>query len=560
MAAPIYFASGLSLSEAAAWPDALGTFVPTMAPDLFGTPLILFNTYESGQPNGTTITTGNSGGGAGTAFSAVTIGASATVTYTTPGIDGTLAGTYTTSGSAAIARTTWSGTAIPVPQPRLQGQAIANPTSLTPSQTPIMRLVSGGTQGCRISINSTGKVSLRDTASTTVLTSAGTMTTASTWTIKWDVSYGPAAPATMYIWYSWPPTANPDETLTGTGNFGSTTFDQADFGVGATTANAAVRLDNLFVTDQGLGAVADVWATDTWQTTDAVTTQVAYTRTATDTWQTSDAATGRLTFARTASDAFTTADSVTRATADLRAVTDGWQTSDAATAGSALARAIADGWQTSDATTTSTALIRAVVDAFTTADAATRTPVIMRAVADGWLTAEDVSRLLILSRTAVDSIDTADSAVGHSHVPRAVTFYVGRPVLPWLVGDPTNSWDIGLPVLPWIVGRAVVPVTSVSAEATMYVQIPVTALVSGLPSDPTGDTVSLAFMLGRATPDTPDWVLGSWQTSSVNGQYFAQALVGPTGHVLTPGVYTVWIKIEDDPETPIAQSGNLTVY
>lgn len=103
--------------------------------------------------------------------------------------------------------------------------------------------------------------------------------------------------------------------------------------------------------------------------------------------------------------------------------------------------------------------------------------------------------------------------------------------------------------------------TSISALSTQWVQVPVTELDSGIPIDPTGNAVSLAFLLGRANPQISDWLSGQWQPADVNGQYLAEVLVGPTGALaLTPGNYTVWIKVDAAPETVIIQTGALNVY
>lgn len=102
---------------------------------------------------------------------------------------------------------------------------------------------------------------------------------------------------------------------------------------------------------------------------------------------------------------------------------------------------------------------------------------------------------------------------------------------------------------------------SISSLSTQYIQVPVTALESGLPVNPTSNTVSIAFVLGRLNPVTADWQTGTWQTSSVNGQYFAQVLVGPDGAVtLTEGAWTVWLQVVASPETVIIQTGSLVVY
>lgn len=121
-----------------------------------------------------------------------------------------------------------------------------------------------------------------------------------------------------------------------------------------------------------------------------------------------------------------------------------------------------------------------------------------------------------------------------------------------------SDYIIGDVLLTWLYG---VTMPNIAAGSTQYMQVEVSQLDSGLPTDPTGNDVYLAIVPGRATPGDDDWLTGSWDTSSVNGTYFAQVLIGPDGLLtLTPGVWTVWIKIDADPETPTAQAGTLTVY
>jgi hypothetical protein len=103
---------------------------------------------------------------------------------------------------------------------------------------------------------------------------------------------------------------------------------------------------------------------------------------------------------------------------------------------------------------------------------------------------------------------------------------------------------------------------SISALSTQLIQVVVTNLVSGLPVDPTANPVALAFVLGRQNPGSGDWHTGSWQPDTVNGQYWAQVLIGPDGGsaTLTQGNWTVWLRVSASPETLITQSGSLTVY
>lgn len=104
--------------------------------------------------------------------------------------------------------------------------------------------------------------------------------------------------------------------------------------------------------------------------------------------------------------------------------------------------------------------------------------------------------------------------------------------------------------------------TSLSALSTAYQAVTVEETVSGLPTDPTGNAVAFAFVLGRTDPTDDDWHDGVWDTEAVNGQYFANILVGPDGGAvtLTPGNWTMWVKVTDDPQTFIGQSGTVNVY
>lgn len=100
---------------------------------------------------------------------------------------------------------------------------------------------------------------------------------------------------------------------------------------------------------------------------------------------------------------------------------------------------------------------------------------------------------------------------------------------------------------------------SISSLSTIYVQVAVSATISGVLYNPTSDVVQMAFMTGTKKPGVSDWKTGSWET--VPGPtYFAQVLVGPSGTVaLTVGQYMVWLKIVDNPEVPVASVGTLTV-
>lgn len=100
-----------------------------------------------------------------------------------------------------------------------------------------------------------------------------------------------------------------------------------------------------------------------------------------------------------------------------------------------------------------------------------------------------------------------------------------------------------------------------SSLATMYVQVPVSAKEAGLPIDPTGDAVTMAFTRG-ADPESGDWKTASWDTdpTTTPDTYLAQCLVGPSGAVtLGRGLWDVWVKVIDSPEVVIVPAGQLEV-
>ena len=109
--------------------------------------------------------------------------------------------------------------------------------------------------------------------------------------------------------------------------------------------------------------------------------------------------------------------------------------------------------------------------------------------------------------------------------------------------------------------RRLVPADlTVLASSTVYVQVPILAIVSGTPYDPTADEVFMAFMPGSAQPTDDSWNAGSWQTTA-QGNYIAQVLIGPEneGVVLAPATYSVWVKVVDSPEVPILPCGSLQI-
>lgn len=124
--------------------------------------------------------------------------------------------------------------------------------------------------------------------------------------------------------------------------------------------------------------------------------------------------------------------------------------------------------------------------------------------------------------------------------------------------DGTIACIVGAPRLAW---PSVSLNLTISSLSTVYVQIPVRAYIQGEPYNPTGDVVALAFMTGWNNPGSGDWHTGSWSTGEFGETYLAQLLVGPGsgGLPLAVGTYSIWLRVQDNPEVPITQPGMLTV-
>ena len=103
----------------------------------------------------------------------------------------------------------------------------------------------------------------------------------------------------------------------------------------------------------------------------------------------------------------------------------------------------------------------------------------------------------------------------------------------------------------------------ISHLSTEYVLVPISATKEGLSYNPTGDTVTMAFMPNAVQqPGVSDWQTASWDTDSTNiiYPYTVKCLVGPAGVItLTTGTYVIYVKIQDNPETPVLVAGQLIV-
>lgn len=92
-----------------------------------------------------------------------------------------------------------------------------------------------------------------------------------------------------------------------------------------------------------------------------------------------------------------------------------------------------------------------------------------------------------------------------------------------------------------------------SVLSLQYVRYSITALVNGVPYNPTADVVQFAFTQTGVDPVSGDWKTGSWETVVGPPQlYVARCLVGPAGTIaLAKGTYNVYVKVTDSPEVPV---------
>lgn len=100
-----------------------------------------------------------------------------------------------------------------------------------------------------------------------------------------------------------------------------------------------------------------------------------------------------------------------------------------------------------------------------------------------------------------------------------------------------------------------------SSASTQYVPVNVSALVAGAVYNMTSDTVQMAFAAGvvTATPAALAFSSAVWET--VGQSYSALCLIGPAGaRQLTAGIWTVFVKVTDNPETPVLNAGQIRIY
>lgn len=99
---------------------------------------------------------------------------------------------------------------------------------------------------------------------------------------------------------------------------------------------------------------------------------------------------------------------------------------------------------------------------------------------------------------------------------------------------------------------------SFSTQSLEYIPAQVTAVKAGVSYNPTADVVAMTFAPGTVTavPASPTWYAASWDTAGT--AYTALCLVGPGGTTtLTVGIWTVFVKVTDNPEVPVKNAGQI---
>lgn len=95
----------------------------------------------------------------------------------------------------------------------------------------------------------------------------------------------------------------------------------------------------------------------------------------------------------------------------------------------------------------------------------------------------------------------------------------------------------------------------ISSLSKEYVLVPVSAKEAGAPIDPTTSPVEMAFAAADADPD--DWHEAEWETAG--SKHYARCLVGPGEVEIEKGLWQVWVRVTDNPETPVMRAGELRV-
>ena len=211
--------------------------------------------FEQG-PDGTAVTTANSGGGGDTAFDLVFAGTGASVTYdSTYSAHGTLAAACATTTSSGQAKAEWQPTALGSPSiSKLWFRCYFYFASLPASNCGIAEvLTSGGTECARLIVTSGGVLEFLDSAHATQLTSANTVPAGAWFRVEGYCVGDASAGQLEFRLFLTPDSVTPDETQTSGSALNTTgTIGEASFGLaGFAPAGTSVWIDDVGASDTG---------------------------------------------------------------------------------------------------------------------------------------------------------------------------------------------------------------------------------------------------------------------------------------------------------------------
>lgn len=238
--------------------------------------MLLRNNAE-GTADETTVTTANSATG-GSAFDAV-VTAGATLVFDTGQFAHGASAFRLATVASATASMSWT-TAIGAAKARVYGHLYLRATDFTAVSLILARLRGAAAQAARITVDTAGRLQLRNGANSVVDTAlVGNAMAVNTWyRIAYDIAIG--ASATSSLWLYAGDSSTLIEQLTAVANYGTNNIDEANFGTTNASANVpSYWLDELQINDTGVPGPALLTAT-IGQSTDTSTAQ-PFTRTKT---------------------------------------------------------------------------------------------------------------------------------------------------------------------------------------------------------------------------------------------------------------------------------------
>jgi hypothetical protein len=188
----------------------------------------------AGGADEVTVNTTNSAGG-GTAWTSVVRGTGATLVYDVDGA--TTWYRFATAGTSTSANVSWTSVTFPVSMSRVYGgfwyRQVGTPGT---TQIALIRVRASSTQAMRITVVS-GKLQIRNTSNTVVATSTATLTPATAYFVRWDLTTGTTTTGVAVV-ELFTEAGVFVETMTISGqNFGGAAVNETSFGIVANTAN-----------------------------------------------------------------------------------------------------------------------------------------------------------------------------------------------------------------------------------------------------------------------------------------------------------------------------------